>query len=145
MKDGFVVAGCTGSGHCNFVLHGVTYPRSRYLVEGDAYFLSVEGWWASHVLGIELNMLLCVCVCVFVCVCVCVRAGIPAVPPLMRTFQSARTHVCHKSYLSSQGHTVCVSQTHTCTYAPLISLVFILCKWNFDKCPEENGGETIYT
>lgn len=43
MKDGFVVAGCMGSGHCNFVLHGVTDPHSRYLVEGGAYFLSVEG------------------------------------------------------------------------------------------------------
>jgi len=43
MKDDFVVVGCMGSGHCNFVLHGVTYPRSRYLVEGGAYFLPVEG------------------------------------------------------------------------------------------------------
>lgn len=65
------------------------------------------GWrlTASHVLGIELNMLLCVCVCVC----------LPAVPPLLRTFQSATPHVCHKSCLSSQGHSPRVTNTHICT------------------------------
>lgn len=40
------------------------------------------------------------------------RCAVHAVSPLLRIFPSASPHVCHKSCLSSQGHTAC-SSTNT--------------------------------